>query len=480
MRNIARTLIDWEWLVLLLLIPLVLFPSTFSSLLLLLIPLFWLLRRVATGHFVTPTPYDLAMLLLVVMVGVSLFVVFDVAVSGPKIAGILLGVGLFYGAVGYSRTPTHSHRRLWPVLAFVLLCGVGMAAVGLIGAEWLPPFDFLNSTRALLPLPGGVPGAVGGLVNTNELGGTLSWIVPLMAGCLLGVLRWRMRRRAVVAAFLLLGTLFTGFTLIATLSRGAIMAAAAGLVMVALFYASRRWRLVIIIATAVGVFALLSYGGSRFGQDMVGDPLGLNGRLEIWSRALLGIVDFPLTGMGVNSFRRVVTVLYPPFGIPPEIDLGHAHNHLLQAALDLGLPGLVAYVSLWFISAGVLWRTRQELVSRQALRHPYHGLAAGLAGSLLAGWVFGIFDAVALGARPSFVWWLLLGLTASVHYAVVYSGEPLKRRRRARAAAPETLVPSSQPEPLPELPVQAQPRSQPVPTTPPAAPGRYSGSPQSP
>ena len=478
MRNIAQKLIDWEWLILLLLIPMTLFPFSSSGLLLLLIPIFWLLRKIAVGHFVTPTPYDLAVLLLLVMVGISFLVMFDAAVSAPKIAAILLGIALFYGAVGFSRG---KGRRLWPVVTFVLLTGSMMALVGLVGAEWLPPFAFLNGARVLLPLADGVPGTVGGLVNANELAGTLSWIVPLMAGCLLGVVRWHDRRRPLTIAILALGTLFTGFILVATLSRGGILAMAAGLILVALFYISPRWRLVIAIASLVVVVGLLAYGGSRFSEEMVGgaagDLLGLSGRLEIWSRALIGIGDFPLTGMGVNSFRRVVTVLYPLFGIPPEIDLGHAHNHLLQVALDLGLPGLASYLALWFISATLLWQTARALVGRYAIRHPYYGLTAGLAGALLAGWVFGIFDTVALGARPSFIWWLLLGLTASVHYAVLYSGERLKRPRRTRMASfePAPVVLPNKPDAPPFPPVVPEKQSRPEPARPVSAGGRYSG-----
>ena len=96
-------------------------------------------------------------------------------------------------------------------------------------------------------------------------------------------------------------------------------------------------------------------------------------------------------------------------------------------------------MAIWWISAGLLWNTYRRLQRRDAAHHPYHGLVAGLAGSLLAGWVFGIFDTVALGARPGFLWWLLLGLTAGLHYAVVYSGQSLRHGRRHRA--PQTTRP---------------------------------------
>jgi hypothetical protein len=151
--------------------------------------------------------------------------------------------------------------------------------------------------------------------------------------------------------------------------------------------------------------------------------------------------------MSMNGFRRVVHVLYPLFTIPPTTDLGHAHNHFLQTSVDLGLPGLISYLALWVISAALLWRTWKNLTRRHARRHPYFALTAGLSGALLSGWVFGIFDAVSLGSRPSFVWWILLGLTASVHYAVNHSGERLHNRHRytTERPIPNTAEPTGAP-----------------------------------
>ena len=236
MRNFAQTLLHWEWLVLLLLIPVTLLPFGRWDALLAVIPLLWLLRRVATGRWVTPTPYDLAIALLLLMVGLSLTVMSDVAVSGPKIAGIVLGIALFYGTSAYAR----QGRSVWPVVVFVLLTGTLMAVVGLVGGEWLPPFAFLNGARALLPWPGGVPGAAGGVINANELAGVLNWTLPLMFGCFLAAVQRRTRGRAVAVALLVPAILFSGFLLVATLSRGVWLAATLGLVRVAAFYPSPR------------------------------------------------------------------------------------------------------------------------------------------------------------------------------------------------------------------------------------------------
>lgn len=438
-RKIARTLLRWEWFLLLLLIPVTLLPFGRASALLALIPLLWLLRRVTTGQWLTRTPYDLAVGLMVVMLAASLTVLFEPSTSGSKIAGIVMGIALLYGTAAYGR----QQQSLWPIVAFVLAVGTLMATVGLIGSDWAPPFDFLSRARVFWPLPGGVPGTVGGVINANELAGVLGWVLPLMLGCVLGWMRHLTPARAALMILLIVAMILIAFLLVATSSRGGMLGAGLGLVLVVAFYLSTRWRLVLAIGLVVGLAVLAAYVSNRLDQNIVGDTVGLSGRLEIWSRALLAITDFPLTGIGVNNFRRVVHVLYPLYTIPSGIDLGHAHNHLLQTALDVGLPGLVAYLAMWWISAGLLWSTYRHLRRRHATRHPYFGLVAGLAGSLLAGWMFGLFDAVSLGARPAFLWWLLLGLTTSVHYAVVCSREPLSRRHRRRVPLAIEALPAT-------------------------------------
>jgi O-antigen ligase len=52
--------------------------------------------------------------------------------------------------------------------------------------------------------------------------------------------------------------------------------------------------------------------------------------------------------------HRVVPVLYPLFTVPLDSDIAHAHNIFLQTALDLGIPGLVAYLALLIEIWGII------------------------------------------------------------------------------------------------------------------------------
>jgi O-antigen ligase len=164
---------------------------------------------------------------------------------------------------------------------------------------------------------------------------------------------------------------------------------------------------------------------SLSGSESAGEGLGnqakriaaihMQARLEIWSRALYGLEDFPFTGLGLGTFRRVVPVLYPLFLVAPDQDIAHAHNQFLQVGLDLGLPGLITYLALWLGAAAMLWQSWQLAPTTEA-----RWLVLGFATALLAYLLYGFSETVALGAKPGFIFWLLLGLVTSL-YRLTYS-----------------------------------------------------------
>lgn len=169
------------------------------------------------------------------------------------------------------------------------------------------------------------------------------------------------------------------------------------------------------------------------GSDLATDPaLSLNslqGRLEVWSRAIYGIQDFPFTGMGMNAFRKVVNVLYPLFLVSPDTDIGHAHNEFLQAALDLGIPGLIAFIALYIGAFWMLWEIWKNsvveqdgilsVVGQDTILSYARPLVLGLGGGLLAHMLYGLTDAVALGAKQGLLFWMLLGLIAGLYGQVI-------------------------------------------------------------
>lgn len=442
----------WEWIVLLLLLPVALFPIGPQSFLLLLIPFFWLLHYRVGERLIPNTPYNLGLAIMAIMILVSLSVTFDFALSLTKIVGILYGMALLLAA---TRLVKARKLGIWWIWATALVVGVTIALLGLLGTTWLPPYAALNVVRDSLPFGlSAIPGAVGGVINENELAGTLVWILPLFIAGLIGLPRTLHKRGGWLTLLLAAGTLLLSAVIVATQSRGGLLALVLSTALIISLFVPRQWRLVVlVVASVISLVWYFSYGSVLDASVPNMQQLELSSRTEIWSRALMAIADFPLTGVSVNGFRRLIEVLYPPFTITPGLDLGHAHNHLLQAALDLGIPGLVGYLALWMVAAGMLYRTLQRMVHQRAEHHRDYVLAAGLAGSLLAGWLFGMLDTISLGARPGFIWWLLLAMSGGVHYLVMVQEETAGRRRKrvvveepVDGALPEPVVAVSDPQ----------------------------------
>jgi putative inorganic carbon (hco3(-)) transporter len=428
LRRFGLTIVHWEWVWLLALLPAVILIRPGLTPLLLILPALWLLRKLVSGRFVTPTPLDGALLLLLLMLLVSLYATFDLAFSLDKIAGLLLGVALFYAVTAMaSRSPG------WMAVAVSLHLGWGTAVAlfGFLGTRWSNKLPLLGGLIAQLPprlltIPGGPD-----TLNPNQVAGVLLWVVPV-AWLLVALLLWRpapLRQRwrwsgwGIILLLTLATTLFMTAVLLLTQSRSAIigLAVAVGVMLLlvswlrsARFLAVTAVLLLLLAAgfwqaAAGGSLAVLGNGADGLLDDQL-TLRSLDGRVEIWSRAVYGLQDFPFTGMGMGAFRRVVHILYPLFLISPTTDIAHAHNQFLQTGLDLGLPGLVAYLALWLGTAVMLGQVMIKA------RDPWlRGLAVGLAGSLVAYFVYGLTDTVALGAKPGFIFWYLLGLVAGLH-----------------------------------------------------------------
>jgi putative inorganic carbon (HCO3(-)) transporter len=266
------------------------------------------------------------------------------------------------------------------------------------------------------------------------------------------VRRWRLP----VTVLCLLGGLFVGAVFLLAQSRSAYIGLVLTLLAFLMIVLPARWRwysliALVVLAALLGLLVASHWemvhtwiGGSDQAANSELSLNSLEGRLEVWSSAIYGIQDFPFTGMGMNTFRKVVPVLYPLFTISPDIDIGHAHNEFLQAALDLGIPGLIAFLALYIGAFWMLWDIGKEVsdakgqassVGRSRLSFLdsltlAKAIVLGLGGGLFAHLLYGLTDAVTLGAKPGVLFWMLLGLIAGLrrqaqeHWAVAESSVP--------------------------------------------------------
>jgi O-antigen ligase len=417
LRRLTTGLAAAELPVVLLVSPALLFPSRRRLLFALLVPLTWACHRRLGHRWIPATPLNASIAALLVMTAVSLFATFDVAYSLGKVSGLLLGVLLFWAITRWMITSD----RLAIGIAVFLLAGAALAMIGLLGTNWIGKFSVLGAIIERLPRAiRGVPGAEEGF-QPNAVAGCLVLFIPLQIALiasgahhgLAGTARTH-RRSAWLLAFQAMLLFLTGGTLLLTQSRGAWVGLTAATVA---FFAWHGWRTrvaaaigagaIVVLGTTLGWARLVNLGISGSGPGMASN---VSGRVELWSRALSGIQDFPFTGMGMNTFRKVMPVLYPTFLTSPDVDIAHAHNHLLQAALDLGILGLIAYLSAWIVVAILLVR-----VYRRGSEPAYRVTAGGLGAGLIAHFVFSMTDAIPLGAKVGVLFWLTLALVVSLH-----------------------------------------------------------------
>ncbi len=380
----------------------------------------WPIRALAYGRFTRRTPLDWPLLVVVLWLPVSLWASADKAASWEAIGYLVFGLALYFALLNWP--PARRYPQI--IAALPLAAGLGLAVV----APLLTPFTLAQFSR----IPG-LRSVLGGLaaqrledVNVNVLAGAIAIVLPAFLALAISPGDRPGRRRPVrqLCRVVALGAALMMFAVVLiSQSRGAIVGAAAAVAAVVLL----RWpRLVYALPVALlaGGIALFR-GGVQATLEMIsaGSALGgLSGRLEVWSRALYALNDFAITGIGFGTFRKVVPILYPYFAIAPDAQIHHAHNLFLQVGLDLGIPGLIAYVALLlntFVFLGKALRRRDDPTR--------WGLAAGATAGLIALVVHGLFDAALWGARPAFLPWLLIALAMQLGLQAAEARLPRKR-----------------------------------------------------
>lgn len=416
-RQVARGVINWELLWLGGVAPLLLFPVSTYGLALLVVPALWGVRWVAYRQVVPRTPLNVSLSLLLLMVGVGQAVSTDPLFSLSKTTGVVLGMALYYALVARS-VGNHS---LAVALGSLVAATTGIAGISLLATSWTAKFPLFAAVTERLPrVIRGLPGSPPDGFNPNSVAGALLLVVPLLL-----LLLWPRRARPLAllpprwrvpgGALLFLAAGFVGGTLLLAQSRAGYLGLGAG-VLALLLLPHRRLVLGALGLGASGLALLVLQptplaalvGGASM-QEAPASLTSLQGRVQIWLRALHGMQDFPFTGMGLGMFRHVAPLLYPLYSVAPEWDIGHAHNHLLNAGVDVGIPGLVAYVALWLGAWAMCWE-----VGQQATLPAYRPLALGLAAGLVAHFVWGMLDANALGSKAGLPFWLVLASIASL------------------------------------------------------------------
>jgi len=346
--------------------------------------------------FLSTNPLSLPLLIVLLWLPVNLGVSVIRDVSWVAVGYLLLGTTLYIVLTD----PFTNRYQPQFIVGLLFLLGTGLAIVSPPLVAWKPEFRLFY-----LPLYNRLQASqfhFGETIHANVLAGTLVILLP----CLIILAwyhftkhqRWHSLGYGIIA-------LLIGVLLILTQSRAGYLAFALGfgVSLMLLFPKVILGLPIAIVGSALAIYLVslqplleaLTADGSLGGWDVRG---------EIWRYSYIAFGDFVYTGIGIGTFTTVMPLLYPiRFNIQ---ELPHAHNLFLQIGLDLGLPGLIAYVAMLIILFVTLIST---------LRNPHtlplhRTLAIGATGSLVGMLVHGLLDAVTWGTKLAFVPWILFAL----------------------------------------------------------------------
>jgi len=358
----------------------------------------WLIRR---------TSCDVPVILLAVMIAVSLLVSPLPKRSLRAVWPLLLGIVLYWVI---ARWPWTERTLAWAWWG-IIVAGVVLALVGFVGMEVKSGVLFPWMQRLRLDLQSRMGGFRQRLPDTfhpNVVAGTLALLVPFGAARALVSQHPKAWERWVPSLLASMLTLAMVACVILSQARGAYLGLAMSALVLTALTAPR-----LLLGLIPLLVALLVAGGSLMGwpnllKELVSvDPArGLGWREEVWSAAIYLVKDFPFTGVGFGCFEPVVASWYP---LAPLGGATHAHNLALQVAVDLGIPGLVAFLTLLGLTFHRL--IMAYVACRRAAQWPRAALSAACLASLAGMCVHGVIDAATWGNKGAFVFWVVVGVS---------------------------------------------------------------------
>ena len=324
----------------------------------------WLMLR--DNRRLQITPIAVTMLLFVVATVPSLSAATSIPNSLAEISRWLVTTFAYIIFVN----SVQNRREMVGLIVVMLVAGMSEAMLGLVQA-------YLGIGPASFGVAGGLTRAYGTIGMPNSFAGYLNMSLPLALA--LTVYEWgkwigeRSRARvldrlALVSfkrlrfpAFMTLVTLVLFWTLLTTLSRGAWIGLALGVLVMVMALGRRAAPAVSVMLASTALVVILAVAGAlpgpvsdRFGQLVtqiaIFDPRGITPnpdnyalveRMVHWFVAGNMFLSNPWTGAGIGNFNDV----FNKFGVQGwPYSRGHAHNYYLHTLGETGIIGLTFYM----------------------------------------------------------------------------------------------------------------------------------------
>lgn len=146
-------------------------------------------------------------------------------------------------------------------------------------------------------------------------------------------------------------------------------------------------------------------------------------RLYTWKNSLDIIKDYPLTGIGKKNFSHLVDQYRIPYGDFDFSSRAHAHNNLLQVAVESGIPALICFLWLWSVMFRTMYQTYQRL---HAQGRRLDMLALGCLGALIAFFVQGGFEHNFGDSEAAMMMWTIMALGMKLSDMAFQSATPVE------------------------------------------------------
>ena len=159
---------------------------------------------------------------------------------------------------------------------------------------------------------------------------------------------------------------------------------------------------VIFLIISVGLISKQNQSSPKMNQRILQIiNRSIEDRVIIWNNALEVVKGHSVFGIGLDQLRRNPKFTY---------ETAHAHNQFLHTAAELGIPGLIAYLA---ILIGVFWMTLE--VRKSVLPEWMRLTSRGVGTGIFAFTLFGMGDAIPLGAKPGIFFWISLAMITSIY-----------------------------------------------------------------
>ena len=298
-----------------------------------------------------------------------------------------------------------TERRFLAFLVLYLLWSFKMAR----SASWswaMDGFAFRNW---------GAAGAPGWFENSGELGIQMCIYLALLVGMMNGLRRhWSRWTRLMVWGAAGMGAV----AIAATSSRGSELAGIC--VLLWLIIKSRhRARGLVAACVLASVLALVLPPEQIERMRASGTDGTSLARKTYWAEGSTIISEHPVLGIGFNNWARYHKDHYGFIALP--------HNIFIEAASQLGYPGVLTFIALAVCNFVMNWQTRRLLREKGEdglfIREMAHALDASLIAFLVAGYF------VTVLFYPYF--WINLAMSMALHRAAQALGEVPRAPRTA-------------------------------------------------